>query len=156
MKNTFLIALLLSTLFSCTTLKIEELSYGRSNSKILRKTTMDSSPNGSHNSTQVNLNIIEKTDSINAILGVQFGVEYKVVSKKAYEDIDLTWYFPIGMTDKNGKKVNSFTYTINKPTNSYTNSNFTLEEKYEVVKGLWTFTISKKGKELYRRNFYLY
>lgn len=158
MKKISLIATYILLIVSCTTLKIEELNYGISQSKKLGVEKLENSPTGYRNIADLKLKIIEKTDSIKANIGTSFGVEYKIISpENKDQDILLTWEFPVGMLDSKGKPIKKLSYRISKPTNDYTYSNYTLENQNEVVKGKWSFIISSlNGKQLYKKDFYLY
>lgn len=137
-------------------LMVKEINYGESYAEKVYRTTMKNSPSGTHNVSSEELKIIKRTDTIKAVLGAQFGVEYELLSKKnELTDIEITWIFPSGMTDQKGNPIPELKYSTTKITNAYTYSNYTLEGENEVVKGTWTFIISKKGKELYRKNFFL-
>jgi len=137
-------------------IKVKEINYGPSSVAKLYSDKMKRSPSGNHNITAEKLSILKRTDTAQAVVGAQFGIEYELISEKNEEtDIEITWLFPDGMTDLKGKKMQKLTYTTSKLTNSYTYSNYTLEGENEVVKGEWVFIISKGGKELYRRNFFL-
>lgn len=137
-------------------LKVKEINYGPSFAQKLYADKMKKSPSGNHNITTEKLIINKTTDTVQAVVGAQFGIEYELISKKnEIVDIEITWLFPDGMSDLKGKKIKKLTYTTPKETNSYTYSNYTLEGENEVVKGEWVFIISKGGKELYRRKFIL-
>ncbi|MFN3403504.1 MAG: DUF3859 domain-containing protein [Cytophagaceae bacterium] len=137
-------------------LQVKELNYGKSTVQKLYETKMKKSPSGHHNITAEKLNIVKRTDTIEAKIGEQFGIEYELISKKNETiKIQITWLFPEGMKDQNGKEIRKLTYEIPKNTNEYTYSNYTLEDENEVVKGQWVFIISKGGKELYRKSFWL-
>lgn len=139
-----------------TNVKVKELNYGKSKVEKLYETKMKKSPSAHHNTTADKLYIIKKTDTIEAKLGEQIGIEYKLISDKTeIISIDITWIFPEGMKDQNGKVIKKLTYESLKVTNEYTYSNYTLEGENEIVKGKWFFIISKSGKELYRKSFLL-
>ncbi|WP_028980574.1 DUF3859 domain-containing protein [Sporocytophaga myxococcoides] len=137
-------------------LKVREINYGESRTEKQYESKMKNSPSGHHNTTSYQLQITERTDTINAKLGAQFGIEYELISnQKENTIIQITWIFPDGMKDQKGKTLKELTYNAPKVTNSYTYSNYTLEGENEVVKGQWIFIISKDGKELYRKIFFL-
>jgi hypothetical protein len=137
-------------------LKVKEINYGESNAQKLYESKMKKSPSGHHNIASDELNIIKRTDTIKAEVGAQFGVEYEVISpKNELVAVQITWLFPDGMKNQNGKNVKEMSYDVSKVTNTYTYSNYTLEGENEVVRGQWVFIISKDGKELYRKIFFL-
>ena len=163
MKNTFLILIILF-LFSCktkittdsSTVKIKELSYGTSSSKILTTEHLKNSPSGNHIVSDYKLNIIKKSDDVEAKIGVQFGSEY-IIYAKENKPIELTikWTYPKGVTDKMGKELFETKYNIIKMTNEYSYSNFTIEDKNELVKGDWILEIFTDNSKLYKRVFHL-
>lgn len=142
--------------YSQNTYGIKEINFGESIAKKLYEEKLRKSPSGHHNTTDWSLYITKRTDTIKAELGKQFGIEYQVINNKnEITDIQITWVYPKGMKDQHGKPLDKTTYSITKETNSYTYSNYTLETENEVVKGEWIFIISKNGKELYRKRFFL-
>jgi hypothetical protein len=162
MKKTLIALLFISTL-SCVSkkaikkevLSITEIGYGLSSAKILSEKELKNSPSGKHLTTDYILNIIEKTDSIKTIDKAQFGVEYIVNSSvKKNVEITIVWKYPKGMKNIYGKEISETIYPIEKLTNEYTYSNFTLE-KLECIKGIWIFEIYHKSNKLYSKKFYL-
>lgn len=137
-------------------LKVIEINFGASKSEKLYESKMENSPSGHHNATTDQLQIIKRTDTISAKLGAQFGIEYQLISSHDEDKtIQITWIFPDGMKDQKGKPIKELTYDVLKPTNTYTFSNYRLEEENEVAKGQWIFIISKDEEELYRKTFFL-
>jgi hypothetical protein len=163
MKRIFILAFGILSLIKCQILiaqnndelKVKEINYGELKAETVYKTKMKKSPSGHHNATGEILST-DRTDTVIAKLGAQFGVEYELISpKKENTVIQITWLFPDGMKDQKGKSLKRLIYNAPKVTNSYTYSSYTLEGENEVVKGQWTFIISEDGKELYRRIFFL-
>ncbi|MEI7597528.1 MAG: DUF3859 domain-containing protein [Bacteroidota bacterium] len=156
MKKLFLLLIILPALTGCKIMNIKELNYGQSNAAILYKEKLPNSPSNNHNTTDFKLNIIKRTDTIAAKIGNQFGVEYKIINDENFSDMfQITWIFPKGMCDINGKPLKKITYDTVKLTNEYSYSNYTLETDNELVKGKWTFVLSYKGRKLYEKSFIL-
>jgi hypothetical protein len=141
---------------SCKDIKIKELGYGQSNAKILVRDRLQNTPSEEHLTTDYQLNIIKKTDTIDAQTGAQFGVEY-IISSKANKELLITtvWKYPYGVKNKKGEIIPETRYQVMKPANQYTYSNFTMTEQGEVVKGLWTLELYYESKLLYSRTFIL-
>lgn len=160
MKKIFLFSFLTLILLSFTQKKVkvkfEELGYGITKSKGIIKNELNNSPRGNH-LTFGESKIVKVTDSIPAELGNQFGIFYKLHSKKNKDlKVNIIWTYPNGMTDLNGKQISETSYFINKTTNIESFSNYTLEGENELVKGIWTFTMKLDNKTIYVKDFYLY
>lgn len=135
---------------------IKVLNYGRSSTKLLYTEKNTEMPSGEKSTTDYKLNIIEATDTIKLYKDVQFGIEYFIKSSTT-RLITLTtiWTFPSTMTNNEGKKFEKVEYQIDKYTNQYSYSNYTLEEPYEMLHGKWNVKILYKNKVLLDKNFYL-
>lgn len=59
------------------------------------------------------------------------------------------------MTNDQGVGFDKVSYDIEKYTNQYTYSNYTLEEPYEMLPGKWNIQILYNDKVLLDKNFYL-
>lgn len=138
-------------------IKFKEIGYGiTTGGEIIIKHKLKDSPSKLHNTID-NSDLKIKTDSIPAKIGVQFGVFYKLKSKKdILVPVNIIWSYPKGMTDYNGTKITETSYTIEKDTNYKTFSSYTLEGEYELVKGTWTFQMYHLGQKIYQKEFYLY
>ena len=160
MKSFFTICLsiVISLTFAQRNNKVKflELSYGITKSEILSKKHLENSPSGNHLVTH-STTIIEKTDSIPALLGNQFAIVYKLKHKKTRNvDVNIFWKYPAGMKDVNGRNITETSYVVKKCTNSETNSNYTFETENELVKGVWTFLMKVDGEIIYEKEFYLF
>ncbi len=164
MKYIFAIFIIISTLCGCTVLKntksekieLRVLNYGRSSAKLLYTKKDNNMPSGNKRTTDYELTILEHTDTIKLIKDVQFGIEY-VIESPTTKPITLTtvWTFPTTMINDLGKKYDMIKYDIEKYTNQYTYSNYTLEADYEMIPGKWNVKIFNKDKMLLDKDFYL-
>ncbi len=113
-------------------------------------------PSGTRRTTEYKLNILEHTDTIKLSKGVQFGIEY-ILEAPSAKPITITtiWTFPKTMTNDQGKKFDLAKYNIEKYTNQYTYSNYTLEDDYEMIPGKWNIKILFNNEELLNKDFYL-
>ncbi|MBK7212765.1 MAG: DUF3859 domain-containing protein [Bacteroidales bacterium] len=160
---TFLLIIICLGLISCKLRKqspvdisIKELNYGPSNAKILATQQLENSPSEEHLTTDYKLNIIRRTDTIDAKLGAQFGVEFITRCRTDKPHVITTvWKYPKGMKNNKGEAISETRYEILRPVNVYDYTNYTLTEPNEVVKGLWTLELYSQSKLLYSRTFYL-
>jgi hypothetical protein len=146
--------LLISNLSSCLSTRTTIISYGYCKTEILKSTILESSPSGYRLTTGYNLNILKKTDTIPIFDGQQFGIEYKIISKKEDIEIITVWEYPEGVKDINGMPLKKTTYPINKSTNVYQYSNFTLGDGY-LVPGKWTLKLFDGKKLILQKAFHL-
>lgn len=137
-------------------IEIKVLNYGRSSAKLLCTDKNENMPSGKKRTTDYKLNIIEKTDTIKLNIGAQFGIEY-IINAPYTKLITLTtiWTFPSTMTTNQGKKYEKIEYEIDKYTNQYTYSNYTLEEPYEMIPGKWNIKLVYNGGTILDKDFYL-
>jgi hypothetical protein len=144
---------------SCSTAKkvrFEEINYGISASEVISREPKNNSPSGYHLEMDSTLNITKRTDTVETKLGAQFGIEYKLISSAPMEiPVQITWTFPQGMKDINGKEIKQTKRLTTKMTNEYNFSNYMLEGENELVKGDWVFEMRYKDKRLYKKTFYL-
>ncbi|MBI1767729.1 MAG: DUF3859 domain-containing protein [Bacteroidetes bacterium] len=103
------------------------------------------------------IELVKKTDRVPAKLGVEFGVEYTLKSKvNETVRLQIEWRYPKEILDpSNGEKIKNIKYDIDLPTNFVNNSNYTLEQDFEVVKGDWELLIYHDNKPIYKRRFVL-
>jgi hypothetical protein len=160
-----LLALLLSqAAFSQTTinsklygvLEFKELDYGLA--KVSGETTeqLSNSPTGSHGWLK-DFEIINKTDSIQAVQKANFGVVYIVNAKDTVDiDVVIEWIYPKKITNEKGEKYKSIKYTTKRPTNIPSASSYSLDEPYELVKGKWQMNIYIENKRVCSKTFFLY
>lgn len=158
----FLLALLISQAgFSQKTgkygdLKFEEINYGRVVTKngTIRETK--DSPTGKHRWGD-NLKLIRTTDSIPIFKNAAFGVIYNIKAKDTIDiDVDVEWIFPKTITNDKGQQFKSIRYTTKRPTNILSASSYTLEERYEMIKGNWILNIYIENKQVYSKTFVLF
>jgi hypothetical protein len=160
----FSIALIAIVLSSCSFMKnskserveLKILNYGESSAKLLYTENNNEMPSGEKPTTDYKLNIIKVTDTIKLHEGVQFGIEY-IIEAPASKLITLTtiWTYPSKMKNNEGKMYEKVEYKIDKYTNQYTYSNYTLEEPYEMLPGKWNVKILYGQKVILDKNFYL-
>lgn len=137
-------------------LKLKVLNYGRSSTKLLFTDKDKNMPSGVKRTTDYKLNIIEVTDTIKLHKGVQFGIEYILESPSTkLITLKTIWTYPSIMTNNLGKKFSKVDYEIEKYSNQYTYSNYTLEEPYEMLPGRWNIQIIYNDNLLLNKNFYL-
>lgn len=160
----FLISGIILISLSCTFMKQEKpdkielkvLNYGRSSAKVLYTKKDKNMPSGEKRTTDYKLNIIEKTDSIKLNIGNQFGIEYIIRSPSdKLVNLKTIWTFPSTMTNNEGRKFEKIEYKIDKYTNQYSYSNYTLEEPYEMIPGKWNIKIVHQAKIILNKDFYL-
>jgi len=135
---------------------IQILNYGESSAKLLYEKEDKNMPSGKKSTTDYKLGITKTTDTIEIYKGVQFGIEYEIQSpKQKIIELKTIWSCPKEIIDQNGKSFDKTEYYINKLTNEYTYSNYTLENDYEMIEGKWNISIFYKSKELLNKNFML-
>ena len=136
--------------------ELKVLNYGRSSAKLLYTEKNNELPSGEKRTTDYKLNIIEATDTIKLHKGVQFGIEYIIEAHKT-KSITLTtiWTYPSPMKNNAGKVFEKAQYHIDKYTNQYTYSNYTIEEQSEMLPGKWNIKILYKDKIILDKDFYL-
>lgn len=162
--NYFSIALIAVLLSNCSLMKsnkterveLKVLNYGKSSAKLLYTEKNNNLPSGEKRTTDYKLNITEVTDTIKLYKGVQFGIEY-ILESSTTKLITLTtiWTYPSIMKNNEGKTYEKAEYNIDKYTNQYTYSNYTIEEPYEMLPGKWNLKIRYGNKEILDKNFYL-
>lgn len=156
--------IIMSILPSCNSLKngksenitLRVLNYGRSSAKLLYTEESKSMPSGKKRTTDYQLKILERTDTIKLTKGVQFGIEY-ILEAPSSRLIKITtiWTYPSTMINDQGNKYSMLKYDIEKYTNQYTYSNYTLEDNYEMIPGKWNLKILYGNTELLNKTFYL-
>lgn len=161
---TLLSFLILQTIFSQTTVKskiygnldFKELDYGQAKVKGRKTEELRNSPTGTHGWLE-DFEIINKTDSIQAVKKANFGVVYIVTAKDTVDiNIDIEWIYPEKMTNDKGEKFKSIKYTTRRPTNIPSASSYSLDEPYELIKGNWQMNIFIENKRVYSKTFVLY
>jgi len=161
---TFLTLLIFQTTFSQTTvrsksfgtLEFKELDYGLAKVKGGTTEKLSNSPTGNHGWLE-DFEIINKTDSIQALPKANFGVVYIVNAKDTVDiDVVIEWIYPKKITNDKGEKFKSIKYTTKRPTNIPSASSYSLDESYEMVKGNWEMNIYIENKRVCNRTFVLY
>lgn len=160
----FILWPLLSILAACNSatyitqqdISIRELNYGLSKAAVLSKVKLESSPSGFKQITGHKLEIIKHTDTIELGAKIQFGVEYVIEApENTIIPIKTIWTYPEGMTNLDGNRIQNTEYTIQKETNTYTYSNYSIDAPNERVPGVWKIELFYHEKKLYEKNFYL-
>lgn len=155
---------ILQTIFSQTTVKskiygnldFKELDYGQAKVKDWKTEELSNTPTGTHGWLK-DFEIINKTDSIQAVKKANFGVVYIVTAKDTVDiNIDIEWIFPKKITNDKGEKYKSIKYTTTRPTNIPSASSYSLDEPYELIKGNWEMNIYIENKRVYSKTFVLY
>ena len=133
-----------------------EKNYGIYKSATLEKDAIIGTTMIEH-SVLGNINLIEKTERIKAEKGIEFGVEYILKSNDtATIKLQIEWKFPKEILDPaKNIKLKRINYAIALPTNFVNNSNYTLDNDFEVIKGSWQLIIRHKKKVVYTRKFIL-
>lgn len=136
--------------------ELKVLNYGKCFAKLLYTDTNNEMPSGEKRTTDYRLHIIEVTDTIKLNEDVQFGIEY-ILEARPTKLITLTtiWTYPSTMKNNEGKMYEKVEYQIDKYTNQYTYSSYTLEEPYEMLPGKWNLKILYGDNLLLDKNFYL-
>ncbi|MEI9943528.1 MAG: DUF3859 domain-containing protein [Chitinophagaceae bacterium] len=163
---TFVISILVMTISSfgqrapasssARQLEFIEIKYGVA--KVVRESSeqFKNSPSGERGNLS-EFSIIKITDSVQAELKANFGVEYMIKAMDTVNiDVEIEWIFPEKIKNEAGKKFKSIKYTTQRPTNIETASSYSLDKDYEMVKGKWKMNIYVWGKLLYTRTFVLY
>lgn len=134
------------------TITVRELSFGTY--KTTGETeTSEQSPSGRH-TVLTNYTHIKTTDTIDAVLGETFGVEYMVVSKKKKAiSLERVWKLPGEIIDGKGRKFKEIRRNIEVITNENLINTYEFEEDFELALGKWTFSLSYENKLLYERSF---
>lgn len=136
-------------------LTFKEIDFGICKTEHVYDIKSKKSPTGQQSFTD-KFTLIKQTDKIPAIIGQNFGVQYRIESNVTKDIlVEQVWIFPKEMIDDNGKKFKEIRYMIKKPTNLTTYSTYCLEKDYEVVKGTWVFQMFYKGEKLHERTFYV-
>jgi len=163
-----LLFVLSSFLFFCTAsaqtvvsktagpLEFVELDYGLAS--VVAGTTVASknSPTGTRGWLE-DFVITNVTDSIQIMKKANFGVVYMVKAKDTVDiDVQIEWIYPEKITNDKGEKFKSIKYTTQRPTNIPSASSYSLDEPYEMVKGLWKMNMYLENKKVYSRTFFLY
>ena len=102
--------------------------------------------------------LVKKTDKVPAKIGVQFGTIYKLTGKdRDTVSLEIEWIYPheIMDTSKNAKYA-SIRYPIKLPVNFENSRTYSLDDNFEVVKGLWVLNIYSDNKIIFTRKFDLY
>lgn len=161
---TLLTLLIFQTTFSQTAvnsklygaLEFKELDYGLAKVKDGTTEKLNNSPTGSHGWLE-DFEIINKTDSIQALPKANFGVVYIVNAKDTVDiDVVIEWVYPAKITNEKGEKFKSIKYTTKRPTNIPSASSYSLDEPYEIVKGDWKMNIYIENKRVCSKTFVLY
>lgn len=99
-----------------------------------------------------------ETDSIPMKIGSQFGLEYSTSfgADLPGKNLTITWIFPEGAKDKEGKELKESSHTAYKANNDTIKTWFMLEYEHELVKGDWYYTLSIDGVEFLRKKFVIY
>jgi hypothetical protein len=138
-------------------LKLQEITFGQATSTVVTKEAMENSPSGDHRLVE-NQVFTKKTNRIEAKKGVEFGVEYKLVSKQTDTvGLEIEWIFPNPIIDpQKHTTYKSLRYPIGLPLNFINASTYSLDNDFEVVKGTWQLNIYYSDKIIYTRKFELY
>lgn len=161
---TLLSFFILQTIFSQTTVKsktygnldFKELDYGQAKVKGRITEELSNSPTGTHGWLE-DFEIVNKTDSIQAVKKANFGVVYIVEAKDTLDiNIDIEWIYPEKIVNDKGEKFKSIKYTTRRPTNIPSASSYSLDEPYEMIKGNWQMNIFIEKKRVYSKTFVLY
>jgi hypothetical protein len=161
---TLLALLILNITFGQTTvnskrfgvLQFKELDYGLAKVKGGTTEKLTNSPTGTHGWLE-DFEIINKTDSIQALPKADFGVVYIVNSRDTVDiDIVIEWIYPQKITNEKGEKFKSIKYTTKRPTNIPSASSYSLDEPYETIKGDWKMNIYIDDKRVCSKTFVLY
>jgi Domain of unknown function (DUF3859) len=138
------------------TLEFKELDYGLAKVKDGTTEKLSNSPTGNHGWLE-DFEIINKTDSIQALPKANFGVVYIVNAKDTlYIDVVIEWIYPKKIINDKGEKFKSIRYTTKRPTNIPSASSYSLDEQYEMVKGNWEMNIYIENKRVCSKKFILY
>ncbi len=100
--------------------------------------------------------LVTKTQTICATLGVSFGVEFVVAGKPMGAAVSLdnvTVFPPQGVVHPNGKKFQLSKFT-SQPTIGGTNyRSYTFDEPWEIALGPWVFEFHHQGRKVGEQRF---
>ena len=137
-------------------LEFKELDYGLAKVKGRTTEELSTSPTGTHGWLK-DFEIIDKTNSIQALPKANFGVVYIVKAKDTVDiDVVIEWIYPNKITNEKGEVFKSIKYTTKRPTNIPSASSYSLDEPYEMVKGDWKMNIYIENKRVCSKTFVLY
>ena len=165
-RNIFLVLLVGVILSSCLTtepivfqkakeVRAKELNGGPCYSLIRNIKKSNKSPSGNKYYSD-SFRILETTDTVEAKLGAQFGIEYILLAEtRGYVTIKIVWTFPEEMTNSRGKIFDGFQYKTSQKTFERTNVSYRLGKGYMLIKGEWKLEIYHKKKRILEKTFYL-
>jgi hypothetical protein len=138
------------------TFEIIEINYGIYTSKKVAKEPMPGSPTDNHNVADTSI-LVKRTQRVPAKSGIQFGAEYKVSADgNNTVPVEVEWIFPETHDPAGSTTFTSIKSPLVIHANMVNNSSYTLEKKYEVLKGTWVLNIYYDSKIVYSKKFKLY
>lgn len=136
--------------------RAKELDAGRCSDLVMKKKKKRNSPSGYILQTEF-FRIQESTDSIEAKLNAQFGIEFMLISnRQQWVPIKIEWLFPNEIENQYGKKFKKFVFKNSIITRERTFHTIKLSHKNMVKKGKWTLRIYHKKNILLEKFFFLY
>jgi len=140
--------------FGGPTVSFKEISYGTYHTTGVSISSKDS-PSG--RSTMItNHSLIRKTDTVDAVLGETFGMEFSIIAKtKKGIKVRRVWEFPKSMIDGRGNSFKESSSDMVYTPNVSTVTTYELEEDFEIIPGKWTIRFYYEDKLLHERTFHL-
>ena len=136
-------------------LEVKQLNYGICESRKINTIEDAITPSGKEY-IATGFKLVEKTDTIPAVLGKEFGVQYFIKCKRTKNiKVENIWIFPSEIINDKGEKFKGIRYTVSKPTNHATFTSYYLSEEYETKKGEWIFQMYYQDTLLYEKKFIL-
>ena len=155
-------ALVLSTLTQTSSaqqnppFKLKEISYGIYTSRTIAREAIADSVSISHGQV-AGQTLVTQTDQVPAKLGTQFGSEYQLTgSAKDSVTLEIEWIYPREVNDTvKHTHYRSIRYPIVMPANAANASSYSLDENFELIRGIWILNIFSDNKKIFTRKFHL-
>ncbi|MBS1637747.1 MAG: DUF3859 domain-containing protein [Bacteroidetes bacterium] len=102
----------------------------------------------------IHYKFLEQVDTIPALTGTSFGMEYKVTSTSAKEvTLKRVWVFPYPMKDKKGRRYERWENKMRVSVNETHFTYYKFVKHYELLKGKWKLQFYQGDKLIYERAF---
>ena len=136
--------------------RAKEFDAGRCTDLVTKEKKKRKSPSGFVYQTDF-FRIQESTDSIEAKVGAQFGIEYMIISnEQQWVPIKTEWTFPSPIVNQHGKSFDKFSFKNSELSRERTYLTIKLSHPAMIVKGEWQLKLYHKRKVILEKSFYLY
>ena len=154
MRYIFLLTLFVFSMPSYSEIKLEIENYGIFGAEVTGELDISVLPNGKLNMLE-NIHLLEETRNIPMKKGVQFGIRF-IVTEGCDQNKDLikVVVFPgEGIVNpKNGKRSKIAYLPATAECGRVNSLLFTFEEKWEMIPGLWSFSVRDQQEKLIEMN----